>query len=242
MNALYEAAPISNQEELHQLLQSLCDPKYREFHAALVPGLEDFYGVRAPVLKKLGAALLKSDPWGFLAECRGQNYEEKMLRAQVIGGVKTDRETLLGWIEDFIPLVDNWAVCDGFCTCLKAVKKDLEGFFPYVTSLVEADPEREPYRVRVGLVLLLKYYLGPDYLEKSLALCDQVKSGHYYVNMAQAWLVATAMGADFDRTFAYLKDCRLNRFTYNKAIQKSVESYLVDGKAKEMLKLMRKKG
>lgn len=241
MHVRYESTPIQSREELHQLLQSLSDPKYREFHAALVPGLTAFYGVRTPALKKVGAAILKSDPWGFLTECPGSGYEEKMLRAQVIGGLKIGREALAPLIEEFIPLVDNWAVCDGFCTQLKAVKRDPEGFFPQVQAMVQADPGAEPYRVRVGLVLLLKYYLGPQHLGKSLALCDGVKSDHYYVNMAQAWLVATAMGADRDRTLAYLKDCHLNRFTYNKAIQKSIESYLVDGDTKEMLKWMRKK-
>ena len=78
----------------------------------------------------------------------------------------------------------------------------------------------EPYRVRVGLVLLLKYYLGPDYLERALHSAIRVESGHFYVNMAPGVAGCfTAMGADFDRTLAYLKGCRLNRFTYNKAIK-----------------------
>lgn len=240
MNASYEGIAISSAQDLRELLSQLADPTYRTFHRSLVPGLENFYGVRTPALKQVAKALLKTDPMGFLEECPADSYEEKMLRAMVIGGVKTDRETLLRWIEEFIPLVDNWAVCDGFCTYVKGVKKDLDGFFPAIRRMVQADAASEPYRVRVGLVFLLKYYLVPAYLEESLRLCDQVVSEHYYVNMAQAWLVATAMGADSQKTMAYLDHCHLNGFTYSKAIQKALESYLVDDSTKEMLKWKRK--
>ena len=64
MNALYETTPISTQEELHQLLQSLCDTKYREFHAALVPGLDDFLWGAHPGAEKIGVCPVKIRPLG----------------------------------------------------------------------------------------------------------------------------------------------------------------------------------
>ena len=39
---------MSRQKEIYQELQSLSDPKYKEFHGGLVPGEENLLGVRIP--------------------------------------------------------------------------------------------------------------------------------------------------------------------------------------------------
>ena len=39
--------------QLRGRLEALADPKYREFHSRIVPGIGQLYGVRMPQLKLL---------------------------------------------------------------------------------------------------------------------------------------------------------------------------------------------
>ena len=46
-----------------------------------------------------------------------------MLQGMVIGYSKADITEMLNYIQDFIPKINNWAVCDSFCSGLKYTKK-----------------------------------------------------------------------------------------------------------------------
>lgn len=48
---------MSRQKEIYQELQSLSDPKYKEFHGGLVPGEENLLGVRIPALRRYAREL-----------------------------------------------------------------------------------------------------------------------------------------------------------------------------------------
>ena len=41
--------------------------------------------------------------------------------------------------------------------------------------------------------MMMTYYLDDIYIDEVLKRTDSIKSEHYYVKMAQAWLVATAL-------------------------------------------------
>lgn len=77
--------------QLRGRLEALADPKYREFHSRIVPGIGQLYGVRMPQLKLLAKEILRGDPEGFLSVCRGTSYEEDMLRGLVLGGLRDAR-------------------------------------------------------------------------------------------------------------------------------------------------------
>lgn len=51
-------------------------------------------------------------------------FEEVMLQGMVLGYVKTDLEEILRYIADFIPRIDNWSVCDSFCTYFEVYRKE----------------------------------------------------------------------------------------------------------------------
>ena len=46
---------------------------------------------------------------------------------------------------------------------------------------------------------------------------------------------------DTEKTLAFLRVCRLDDFTFNKAIQKSVESHIISEETKLKLKAMKRK-
>ena len=115
------SAPFTSQEyqALLQELESLADPQYKAFHEGLIPGVSMAWGVRLPALRGLAKKLLRGDPVGFLEKTQPGSYEETLLRGLVIGGLNLPWEGKRPWVEDFLPRIDNWAVCDTFCNSLK---------------------------------------------------------------------------------------------------------------------------
>ena len=93
-------------------LSELGDPKYKAFNESLIPGTSTAYGVRVPALRDMARSIVKSGPEEFLRVSRTASYEEIMLRGMVIAGMKLPLSERLPLIEGFLPLIDNWAVCD----------------------------------------------------------------------------------------------------------------------------------
>ena len=99
-------------EELRQELEKLADPGYKTFHEGLIPGASMSYGVRLPDMRALAQKVLRGDPVSFLKGTHPASYEETMVRGLVVAGLKLPWEEKRPWVEDFLPRVDNWAVCD----------------------------------------------------------------------------------------------------------------------------------
>ena len=60
--------------------------------------------------------------------------------------------------------------------------------------------------------------------------------------MAVAWAVATAWAKQREKTYVYMQDDNnsLDDWTYNKSIQKMLESYRVSQEDKKMLRKMKR--
>ena len=59
--------------------------------------------------------------------------------------------------------------------------------------------------------------------------------------MAVAWAISMAYVKFSEKTWEFLQNNHLDDFTYNKALQKMVESYRVDNETKEKIKKMKRK-
>ena len=95
---------------------------------------------------------------------------------------------------------------------------------------------------RLGLIILLKMSSFAEYTDGILRAADSLESEtEYYVNMANAWLIAECFTHFREKTLAYLTGApHLNKFTMNKAISKCRDSYRVSAEDKEFLKTLRK--
>ena len=71
-------------------------------------------------------------------------------------------------------------------------------------------------------------------------MINSINREEYYINMAIAWLVSVCFVKYRNKTFKYLKDNKLNKFTYNKSIQKIIESYRVSIEDKDVLRNMKR--
>lgn len=210
------------------------DLKYRDFSKKLLPGVENIKGVRVPILRHIAKNV--KDSVKFLENVSNESFEETMIEGFVIGNLK-DKDMAIKYISRFIPKIDNWSVCDSFCASLKIVNKNKDYFFAYLINYEKSERE---YYLRFMLVMFLNYYIDSKYLEQIFEIIDSIKKEGYYVKMAVAWFLSMCYIKYPCETYAYLKISKLDDFTYNKTIQKMIESKKIDSKIKKDLKKLKK--
>ena len=89
--------------------------------------------------------------------------------------------------------------------------------------------------------MLLSFFIGEDYLDEILNLLENISHEGYYVKMGVAWAVSICYIKFPEKTLKFLKNCKLDDWTFNKSIQKIIESYRVDKPTKETLKKMKRR-
>lgn len=224
---------VSGAAALRAELAAMGDSKYREFHSGLVPGTAIAYGIPVPLLRKLATRILKEEPRRFLSDCPPASYEETLLRGLVIAGLKADWEEKLLLIADFLPLIDNWAVCDTFCTALRLKKpEEQEKMLSFLLPLLSDD---RTFFVRFAVVTLLAHYVTENYADHVLSLLQTVTHEGYYVQMAVAWAISICYIKFPKKTLPLLQKKSLSPFVQNKSIQKIRESLRVTREDKELL-------
>ena len=226
-------------EEIKNKLKELADSKYKEFHSGLCPNTENILGVRVPVLRNYAKEISKQyEIEVLLKNIDNEYYEEVLLQGMLIGLSKEkDIEKILGYIKEFIPKIDNWAICDGFCAGLKITKKNKEIMREFIKPYLNSSKE---FEIRFGIVMILDYYIEEKYLEENFKIFEHVKNEEYYVQMAIAWAISICLIKYFDKTIDYLKISKLDKFTYNKSLQKGIESFRISEENKKNLRNMKK--
>ena len=99
----------------------------------------------------------------------------------------------------------------------------------------------EPFTLRVLVVMLMCHFLTDDFIDRVLEILNTTHCDAYYYKMGAAWTLATALAKQRDKTLAFLQTCTLDDWTYNKAIQKALESYRVSDADKALLRMMKRK-
>lgn len=228
-------APFSPQDcaALRRELESLADPSYKAFNESLLPGVETAYGIRLPQMRQVAKAPLRQDPVGFLEHFQPNCYEETQLRGLVIGGMKLPWEEKRPLVEDFLPRIDNWAVCDTFCGSLKPRSpQDVPLMWEFLKPLYANDEE---YKARFAAVMQLSHFVDAVHLEEGLGLLGQVRHPGYYAKMAVAWALSIWFVKFPQETESLLAQRAFEPWVQNKAIQKVRESRRVSKEDKDRL-------
>lgn len=220
-------------------LLALSEESYRDFNKKLCPDAgRELLGIRIPKLRKLAREILKEDWETFLKDGAEQYHEEIILKGLVIGGAKLPIEEKLPLIRDFVPKIDSWSISDTFCPSLKIKPEDLALVWEFILPYARSDRE---FDVRFAVIMMLDYYITDEYAGMVLEQLDTVSHDGYYAKMAVAWTLAELGIRYNDMTMEYLRgENRLDKFTYNKALQKMRESYRIDQGQKEVLKQMKR--
>lgn len=228
-----------NQQEIREEIKKLADPKYKEFHSRLCPNINNILGVRVPVLRKFSKELMKKINIEEYLETENEiYYEEIMLQGMILGNTNMDYNKKIKYIKGFVPKIDNWAICDTFCSSLrKDINKNKEEFWNILLYYAKSDKE---FEIRFALVCMMNYYLEEKYIEDIFSVIENVKKDDYYVRMAIAWLLSIAYIKVKDETKKYLEENTLDDWTYNKALQKMIESYRISDEEKEVIRKMKR--
>lgn len=222
---------------IQKRLFELSDEKNADFSAKLTPGIdrEKFLGVRIPASRKLAKEIIKENEHkDFLNSLPHKYYDENILHSILISEIK-DYDECIKYVDEFLPYVNNWAVCDTMSP--KAFKNKHERLMNDILRWVDSD---QTYTIRFGLKILMAHFLDNDFKNEYLKIPAKIKSDEYYINMMIAWFYATALAKQWDNTIVFIENSVLDKWVHNKAIQKARESYRITAEQKEYLKSMKK--
>ncbi len=225
--------------EIRSRLDALAEKQYKEFSQTLIPGSREILGVRIPTLRTMAKEIAKGDWQTYLQNACDDSFEEVNLQGFVIGYAKADWNTLLPYIKCYVDKINDWSLCDGFCATLKIVRRYKEQCKRLLLSYADINEE---FKQRFVAVMLMNYYLEDSDIDETLVMLDGLKNQEYYCKMGVAWAIATAMAKQRDKTMQYFlsSNCTLDNFTYNKAIQKMIESYRINDEDKSFLRKLKR--
>ncbi|MBQ3471130.1 MAG: DNA alkylation repair protein, partial [Clostridia bacterium] len=132
-------------------------------------------------------------------------------------------------------MIVNWETND--IVSFKGIKKHIPEMWAEMDYFIYNE---NPWVVRYGFKMLMDFYLTDEYIDGVLKYVNSVNSDFYYVQMMQAWLLATAAAKQRDKTFEFLSDNDLNAKTQNTAIQKIRDSFRITAADKELAKNFKK--
>ena len=223
-------------EKIVKELFEMQDEKYRDFQSALIPGsdLEKAIGIRTPLLRKYAKNLPLEDAKAFLLELPHEYFDENQLHAFIVSEIK-DIDACIKEVNTFLPYVDNWATCDQMSPVI--FKKHKDKLLVEVKRWIASS---ETYTVRFGIKMLMQHFLDEDFNLEYPEMVAKIQSEEYYVKMMIAWYFATALAKQYDSVIPFIEEGRLEKWTHNKAIQKSIESYRITTEQKKYLRTLKK--
>lgn len=168
--------------------------------------------------------------------------EEVMLWGVLVGSaMEKKRANLteqLELIRQYVPQIDNWSLCDSFCASLKFAKEFPAEAWEFIAPYLRSDKE---FEIRFGVVMIINYFITEEYIDRLFEIFDSIEHEGYYVKMAVAWAVSICYVKFPQRTQSYLEHNGLDDFTYNKALQKIVESRCVSAETKQRMRNMKRR-
>lgn len=229
--------------EILRRMEALKDEDYKNFTANLIPGIERdrMLGIRIPLLRKLASEILKGDPQElrqYIQTLSNGNHNERLYEEKQLWGILLAKSNMtddqrMAQYRGFVPVIDNWAVCDIACATLPAIKSNPEPWLNFILSYVHRDTE---FEIRFGVVMLLANFIDEDHIDRVLLELSNITHPAYYVTMAVGWTLAACYVKFPQKTEALMAEGTLSKDIQNKTIQKIRESNSVSKENKEHMK------
>ena len=219
-------------DKITKLLFERQDKEYGAFTRKLTPGLDEdnMIGVRFPDLKAIYKTLDETEKAEFMRKLPHTYFEENNLHSIIISHIKDEAECIAA-IEAFLPYIDNWSTCDTIIPAVFKKKKAL--ILQKSKEWIKSD---KVYTVRVGVSMLMRYFLDDDFKPEYNSLVAGIVSDEYYVNMMCAWYFATALAKQYDATIPYLENRALTPAVHKMTVRKATESYRASEERKKYIK------
>ena len=238
MNLIKNNWTNKDYQEFITCLKSQEDTKYKNFHKSLIKENINLIGIRTPILKKISTEIYHGNYKEFLNQIKFKYYEETIIYGFIICKIKDIKE-VFNYLNIYINHINCWAECDLFVSNLKIVNKNKETFIKYIDENITST---NPWQVRLCYVLLLSYYIDKEHINRIFKYCNNNNIDNYYVKMAISWTISLCYIKYKNITINYLqKENTLDTWTYNKTIQKIIESTRISQEEKEYLKTLKSK-
>lgn len=219
---------------IRKMLLDLKDEEYRKFTLKLIPNIEEnkVIGVRAPKLREIVKKELKNieSKEKYLNQLTEFKYFEEYNIYMYILEKENDLEKAIYRIKEILPFIDNWATCD--ISSPKVFKKYPKEVYRFAKECINSD---KPYIKRYGIGLLLSNRLY-DYTD---LVINSEDNDEYYVKMVKAWYLSMALVYNYEKTIKYFEEKKIDKWVYNKALQKAIESRQIDINVKEYLRKLK---
>ncbi len=248
----------------------LTDARYREGHLRVVNALPErrVVGLHSPEIKSVAKQLSREGgevamPDGVRQICANGTevirafeavpseslcYEETVIWGYLINLEKCLLDERLAMLGRYVPVLDNWAVCDFYCAHAKwMVRADKEALWAFLQPWFCSERE---FEVRFAVVVARCYFLNEEWLDKVFERINGIDFGcikskyktakgkpkvvqqgtvqgaePYYVRMGVAWLLATALAKFPDATRAFVRSSNLPEDVVKLYIRKARESF-----------------
>lgn len=143
-------------------------------------------------------------------------------------------------MSQYVPHIDNWAVCDHVSSAAKwfakAVSRNAssgelaERLWQFLCAYFDSDRE---FEIRFAVVMSMCHFMNEEYLPRIFFRFDALDFGKiqseyqspYYVRMGVAWCLATALAKFPDESRAYLRHSRLPQDVIRLYVRKARESF-----------------
>ncbi|MCX7714579.1 MAG: DNA alkylation repair protein [Clostridia bacterium] len=221
-------------EEFILYLKSLAEDVYRDFSQKLTPNTPNMWGLRVPVMRKIAKEITKGNYAEFLIVPKGDFHEEIVIEGLVMAQAKCEYPKMLEYMKKFADKIYNWAICD--TVSFKQIKKYKKEFWKDKNVFIFHE---NPWVVRFGIGCLLEFYLDDEYIDEVLDIVESVDSDFYYVQMMQAWLIATAFAKYREKTLSFLKETKISDEVFRMTVRKIRDSNRVDKADKDFILTIR---
>ena len=213
-----------DREQLIKELEALSDEKYRIFNEKIVhTSSYRVIGVRMPDIKAI-AKRYKAD-WKEVFALPYDSFEEIMVKGAALGFADADLSEKEPYIIGYAEMIDNWAECDCFCSCLKVRKSEEARLFALAQNLMH---RKEEFVSRVGIVLMFSKFKDEASMKKALAIYDALPCGEYYRDMAVAWGISIYCVYYPQDIIAYLESSPIDMRIKKMAAQKIRDSLRIE--------------
>ena len=218
-----------DREQLIKELEALSDEKYRIFNEKIVhTSSYRVIGVRMPDIKAI-AKRYKAD-WKEVFALPYDSFEEIIVKGSALGFADADLSEKEPYIIGYAEMIDNWAECDCFCSCLKVRKSEEARLFSLAQELMN---RKEQFVSRVGIVLMFSKFKDEVSMKKALAIYDALPCGEYYRDMAVAWGISVYCVYYPQDIIAYLESSPIDMRIKKMAAQKIRDSLRIEKYVKD---------
>ena len=238
---------IMIEEKLTPLIceRFLREEKYRQGHIRIINALPGrrILGLHLPEMKQVAKELARQANASVVLHAFEQehqtdrfrlSYEETLVWGLTINALKCTSEERLDLLRRYIPILDNWAVCDSFCCNAKwALKMPADELWHFILPYFYSKRE---FEVRFAIVMSMCYLMKKEWLNTVFHQLNSLDlstihsdytslSSPYYVRMGIAWLLATALAKFPDETRRFVKTSSLTEDVKRLYARKARESF-----------------